>query len=250
MVLGVHPSPVRLLVRIALGDLLQHLIEGEPLLALPVNRTVFGLPSGFGVLLREVPAAENDIPYRVLAGTPYYLAVDLQRLTDVGAVTVANPFRNVSDGTAVRPILRAFRVLAEELAILAELDYRTGQVLDAIDAAGVADNTIVVWSSDNPVAPAMAGSNGPWRGNFASGSEGGMRAPAMVRWPGKVAVGRVTDEILSAVDWLPTLAGLVGERDRVPTDRPIDGVDASASCSGRARRPDEITSSTSVRMPS
>ena len=199
-----------------------------------MNRTVFGLPSGFGVLLREVPAAENDIPYRVLAGTPYYLAVDLQRLTDVGAVTVANPFRNVSDGTAVRPILRAFRVLAEELAILAELDYRTGQVLDAIDAAGVADNTIVVWSSDNPVAPAMAGSNGPWRGNFASGSEGGMRAPAMVRWPGKVAVGRVTDEILSAVDWLPTLAGLVGERDRVPTDRPIDGVDASAFLLGQS----------------
>jgi arylsulfatase len=113
---------------------------------------------------------------------------------------------------------------------LAELDYRTGQVLDAIDQAGIAEDTIVVWSSDNPAgrAPYMGGSNGPWRGHFASGFEGGMRAPAIVRWPGKVDGGVVTDEIFAAVDWFPTLASLVGESQRVPTDRPIDGVDASA----------------------
>jgi arylsulfatase len=60
---------------------------------------------------------------------------------------------------------------------LAELDYRTGQILDAIDTAGIADNTIVVWSSDNAAIalPATGGSNGPWRGAFASGFEGGMR---------------------------------------------------------------------------
>ncbi|HWL50330.1 MAG: hypothetical protein K0T01_2834 [Acidimicrobiia bacterium] len=113
---------------------------------------------------------------------------------------------------------------------LNELDYRSGQVLDAIEEAGIADNTIVVWSSDNPAGRSqyMGGSNGPWRGHFASGFEGGMRVPAMVRWPGKVKAGAVSDEILSAVDWLPTLASLVGESGRVPTDRPIDGVDASA----------------------
>jgi arylsulfatase A-like enzyme len=124
---------------------------------------------------------------------------------------------------------------------LAELDHRTGQVLDAIDEAGIADNTIVVWSSDNPAgrSQSMGGSNGPWRGHFGSGFEGGMRAPAMVRWPGHVAAGAVTDEILSAVDWLPTLASLANEGTRVPKDRPIDGVDASdfllgeSSTSGR-----------------
>lgn len=112
---------------------------------------------------------------------------------------------------------------------LAELDHRTGQVLDAIEAAGIADNTIVVWSSDNPAgrSQSMGGSNGPWRGHFGSGFEGGMRAPAMVRWPARLEAGVVTDEMLSAVDWLPTLASLVGEPDRVPTDRPIDGVDAA-----------------------
>jgi arylsulfatase A-like enzyme len=117
---------------------------------------------------------------------------------------------------------------------VAELDYRTGQILDAIDQAGVADSTIVVWSSDNPAAPKLGGCNGPWRGQFASGFEGGMRAPAMVRWPGKIAPGGVTDEILSAVDWLPTLASLVGESTRVPTDRPIDGIDVSTFLLGQS----------------
>ena len=120
---------------------------------------------------------------------------------------------------------------------IAELDHRTGQVLDAIDQAGIADNTIVVWSSDNPAgrSNSMGGSNGPWRGHFGSGFEGGMRAPAMVRWPGKVAASGVTDEIMSAVDWLPTLAGLSGEAARVPTDRPIDGLDASKFLLGASR---------------
>jgi arylsulfatase len=48
------------------------------------------------------------------------------------------------------------------------------------------------------------------------------------RWPGRVAAGAVTDEIVAAVDWLPTLASMVGESARVPDDRPIDGIDASS----------------------
>jgi arylsulfatase len=119
---------------------------------------------------------------------------------------------------------------------LAELDHRTGEVLDAIDDAGIAENTIVVWTSDNPAgrAPPMGGSNGPWRGHFGSGFEGGMRAPAMVRWPGRIEAGVVTEDILAAVDWLPTLASLIGESERVPDDRPIDGVDAAPFFLGEA----------------
>jgi arylsulfatase len=120
---------------------------------------------------------------------------------------------------------------------LAELDYRTGQILDALDEAGVAEDTIVVWSSDNAtgVAAGVAGSNGPWRGCFGSGFEGGMRVPAIVRWPGVIPAGVVTDEILATYDWMPTLAQLVGEADRVPTDRPIDGVDSSDLLLGRSQ---------------
>ena len=50
----------------------------------------------------------------------------------------------------------------------------------------------------------------------------------MVRWPGHIPSGVVTDEIVATYDWMPTLAALVGESDRMPTDRPIDGLDMSA----------------------
>ena len=54
-----------------------------------------------------------------------------------------------------------------------------------------------------------------------------MRVPAMVRWPGKVPAGVVTEEMLSAHDWYKTFAALAGASDKVPTDRPMDGIDAS-----------------------
>ncbi|MGZ4478741.1 MAG: hypothetical protein ACXVW2_09010 [Nocardioidaceae bacterium] len=61
-----------------------------------------------------------------------------------------------------------------------------------------------------------------------------MRVPAMVRWPGKVPAGVVSEEILTALDWYRTLATIAGAADRVPTDRPIDSVDASEFLLGRA----------------
>jgi len=117
----------------------------------------------------------------------------------------------------------------------------TGQVLDAIEQAGISDNTVVVWSSDNPAgrSTSMGGSNGPWRGHFGSGFEGGMRAPAIVRWPGRVKAGSVSAEILSAVDWMPTLASLAGERPgahRPPHRRSrCVGVSARAELDDRTR---------------
>jgi arylsulfatase A-like enzyme len=124
--------------------------------------------------------------------------------------------------------------------MLTEMDYRTGQILDALQAAGVADNTIVVLSSDNATAPlagAAGGSNGPWRGNFFNPPfEGSYRVPAMVRWPGHIPAGQVSQEMVSAVDWLPTLAGLIGESQRVPTDRPIDGVNVADHLLGKSKQ--------------
>jgi len=122
--------------------------------------------------------------------------------------------------------------------ILGEMDFRVGQILDAINEAGIEDDTVVVFSSDNAaggLVGAGGGSNGPWRGNFFTPPfEGSYRVPAMVRWPDKIPGGSVTDEMLHAVDWLPTLAGVAGEVARVPTDRPIDGVDASAFLLGKS----------------
>jgi len=123
--------------------------------------------------------------------------------------------------------------------IIGEMDYRVGQVLDAVKEAGIDDNTIVILSSDNGSGGAMLQlggcMNGPWRGDFLNAPfEGSMRVPAIIRWPGKVPAGVVTNEMLAAVDWLPTLAGIVGASESVPKDRPIDGVDASAFMLGKS----------------
>ena len=124
--------------------------------------------------------------------------------------------------------------------LLAEMDFRVGQILDAIKDAGIEDNTLVVLSSDNAASPslpvAQAGSNGPWRGDFMTpGFEGSYRTMAIARWPGKVPAGLVTEEMLAAEDWLPTLAGIAGASNLVPKDRPIDGIDASAFILGKSK---------------
>jgi arylsulfatase len=123
---------------------------------------------------------------------------------------------------------------------LTELDYRTGQLLDALKAAGIANDTIVVLSSDNatsPLAGVAGGSNGPWRGDFFNPPfEGSYRVSAMVRWPGHVPPGRVSREMVSAVDWLPTLAAMIGEPKRVPMDRPIDGINVADHLLGKSEK--------------
>ncbi|HME02773.1 MAG TPA: arylsulfatase [Solirubrobacteraceae bacterium] len=116
--------------------------------------------------------------------------------------------------------------------VIAEMDHRVGQIVDCVEEAGIAENTMIVFSSDNAAgeipAFAVGGSNGPWRGDFFTPpTEGSMRVPAMVRWPGKVTGGVITEEMLSAHDWYETFAALAGASDKVPTDRPMDGVDVS-----------------------
>jgi len=123
--------------------------------------------------------------------------------------------------------------------LIAELDYRVGQIVNSVKEAGIADNTIIVLSSDNAAlcvpSSQFGGSNGPWRGDFFTPpTEGSMRTLAMVSCPGKVPAGMVTDEMLSAHDWYKTFAALAGASDKVPTDRPMDGVDASKFLLGQS----------------
>jgi arylsulfatase A-like enzyme len=108
---------------------------------------------------------------------------------------------------------------------LAEMDYRTGQILDAVKDAGIEDNTIVIFASDNgpEATDPWEGDSGPWRGTYFTAMEASLRAPFIIRWPGKVPAGRVSNEIVHIVDIYPTLARVGGAK--VPDDRPIDGVD-------------------------
>ena len=106
-----------------------------------------------------------------------------------------------------------------------ELDYRTGQVLDAIEAAGVEDNTIVIWISDNAATPISGppayrgGNNGPFRGELGDALEGSIRVPGMIKWPGKITP-RKSIEMVSIHDFFPTLAAIIGaEGARRPCHR-------------------------------
>ena len=107
----------------------------------------------------------------------------------------------------------------------AEIDHRSGQILDAIDDLGIRDNTLVVWTSDN--GPEFfypwQGTSGPWRGNYFTIWEGSLRVACLVRWPGKIKAGSVSNEIVHITDLLPTFARVAGYE--VPSDRIIDGVD-------------------------
>lgn len=108
---------------------------------------------------------------------------------------------------------------------MADVDYNVGLVLDAIDRLGITRNTIVMWCADNGAEQRRPwrGSSGPWSGFYNTVMEGGVRTPCLIRWPGRVPAGRVSNEIVHEVDILPTLAAVAGA-DVVPRDRPIDGV--------------------------
>ncbi len=109
--------------------------------------------------------------------------------------------------------------------VIAEIDYRSGQILDAIDDLKIRDNTIVLWVSDNGPEEATRhqGTAGYWRGFYFTALEGSLRVPAIIRWPNKIPAGQVTNEIVHMADILPTLSSATGYK--VPTDRIIDGVD-------------------------
>jgi arylsulfatase A-like enzyme len=111
--------------------------------------------------------------------------------------------------------------------MLDELDANVGRILESVDRAGIQDDTILIFTSDNGpeyIRP-WNGWAGPWRGTYFTALEGGIRVPFMIRWPGRIAAGRESNEIVHGVDLFATLARLAGAK--VPADRPIDSIDQS-----------------------
>jgi arylsulfatase len=96
-------------------------------------------------------------------------------------------------------------------------DEQIGQMLDKLDELGIADNTIVMYSTDNgPENDTWPdGANTPFRSQKDSNWEGGWRVPCFIRWPGKIAAGTVFNGIASHIDMLPTLLSIAGEPDVV-----------------------------------
>jgi arylsulfatase len=117
--------------------------------------------------------------------------------------------------THVKPELRGISGQDEYADGMVEHDMHIGKFLKKLDELGIADNTIVFYSTDNgphyntwPDAAAT-----PFRGEKNTNWEGGWRVPAAVRWPGKIAAGSVTNGIVHHMDWLPTFLHAAGEPD-------------------------------------
>lgn len=127
-------------------------------------------------------------------------------------------------------------------ASVTDLDAQIGRLLKGLDALGLSEKTLVVFSSDNGpedihirnAGHSGVGSAGPFRGRKRSLYEGGVRVPGIVRWPGHVPVGRIDEtSIVAGCDLLPTVCKLAGAE--IPTGHALDGEDVSDIFLGQAR---------------
>tara|TARA_R110002049_G_scaffold27321_2_gene94326 strand:+ start:590767 stop:592728 length:1962 start_codon:yes stop_codon:yes gene_type:complete len=108
--------------------------------------------------------------------------------------------------------------------VIQEIDWSVGSVLAALDEYGIAENTWVIFTSDNGpwlVYGDHAGSAGPFRSGKHTIFEGGFRVPCLMRWPSVIPAGTSSDVMISTMDILPTVAAVVGQP--LPSDRVIDG---------------------------
>jgi arylsulfatase A-like enzyme len=120
-------------------------------------------------------------------------------------------------------------------AMVNELDDYVGELMAKLKELGLEDNTIVIFTSDNGphieggADPVYFESNGPFRGNKRDMYEGGIRVPMIIKWPGKIKSGSITDHISAFWDIMPTLAGITGTEFPVN----IDGISFLPELSGK-----------------
>src|SRR5690625_4527633 len=136
-----------------------------------------------------------------------------------------------------------------------EIDWGVGQIMEHLEKLDIYENTIVIYTSDNGAqvwedeggwvwssendrretrgrVTYQSGSNGPLKGAKNSTWEGGMRVPLLIQWPGRIPAGSISNELVTAMDLLPTIAGIVGGELR--EDRIIDGYNIWPILSGEA----------------
>ena len=135
--------------------------------------------------------------------------------------------------------------------LVAETDWVVEEILAEVVASGIDDNTMVIYTSDNGFAPYVkipkmleAGykPNGDWRGSKATIYEGGHRVPFLVRWPGKVKPGTVSDVTVCTTDFFATFAEVLGRADAIPDNAAEDSFSFLKSLNGSkdAIRPSTI----------
>jgi arylsulfatase len=113
-----------------------------------------------------------------------------------------------------------------------EVDAYVGEIVAALDKAGVLENTFIFLTSDNGPQLDSWPDTGytPFRGGKATTWEGGVRVPGIASWKGMITPGRQSDDLFDLMDLFNTSLALAGATDRIPTDRYIDGIDFVFTC--------------------
>ncbi len=204
------------------------------------NETIFTSAPGFDPSVVEVPyvmeglagqPARNTVPYDIAQRrlidselTERTIAFMRKQATASQPFFAYVPLTHLHFPTLPHPDFAGRSGVGEFADSMMELDHRTGQIMDAVDALGIRDNTLFIFASDNgpEFRRPWRGTAGPWTGTYHTAMEGGLRVPLIVRWPGKVQAGRESDEIMHVTDLFTTLAQAAGAS--IPQDRPIDGI--------------------------
>jgi len=117
------------------------------------------------------------------------------------------------------------------LGNVTQMDHALGMIMDALEKAGVDDNTFLFFTSDNGPVPAFGGTSGGLRGNKRNSYEGGIRVPGLVKWPGHIKPGSVSDVPVIGTDLFTTVLNIVDVP--LPNDRTIDGANMLPGLSGK-----------------
>jgi arylsulfatase len=159
---------------------------------------------------KRMETIDDDVAARTIdfidrqhkAGKPFFLWVN---------------FTHMHFRTHVKPESRgqAGQWMSEYADVMIDHDKNVGSVLDALDKLGLADNTFVMYSTDNgPHTNSWPdGGTTPFRSEKNTNWEGAFRVPGMVRWPGKIKAGTISNQMISHMDWLPTFVAAAGEPD-------------------------------------
>lgn len=116
-------------------------------------------------------------------------------------------------------------------SMVTRMDYQVGRVLNALETAGIAGNTIVIFTSDN--GGERFSDTWPHTGKKTELLEGGLKVPALIRWPGRIPAGRTTEQVCISMDWMPTLLAAAGTAPH--RDYPPDGMNLLPVLTGKSR---------------
>ena len=128
-------------------------------------------------------------------------------------------------------------------AMVTRLDRTVGRMMSLVQELGLDDRTVVVFTSDNgPLYDQLGGTDcdffasaGPLRGRKGTLYEGGFRVPMIIRWPGQISGGEVSDRVTGFEDWLPTMLELIGAKGSIPSG--IDGLSFAPTLRGQRQEP-------------